>query len=387
MKQTSEGDKFIDCGTIERPWFAAALAEENRRTFDAKISALRCVPGFNSLPWAQLEKCAALFTLGSHPKGHVFFPEQEHVLYVLASGTASMLDGGGSGDRSGLRRQNHSSTVDVEGAAPGLLGDAQQQPWSASPKINNKVEQLGSGRTKLTPLENSIRGRRHSAIGIESSCAERSAERRAADDDRLAAKLVRESTRMKLSLQLDGAEDAIVDEILEEKEDGAVTAGVSQMKMGWKKASLLVRAATSKSSLALVLPDVKGATTKADQGDDSSSATRHPPAAVGTEEDNGGGGGGGGGGWGSSSTSKSKNLWSKLKSSIVSQAPEVINRQPGSWTWDSTARNDAERKFQELDTSSSSGGGVVLHTLSKARPIHSIRSCLSLNYSKEARNN
>ena len=308
-------------------------------------------------------------------------------MYVLASGTASMLDGGGSGDRAEMKRVKSSSTLDVMGAdkadraglrrvqsssnvmaaAMGLPGsDVRQQPRSASPKLN-KVEQ--GGGTKLPRRENSIRGRSNSPIpiDIESTSAERRAERRAAEDDKLAAKIVRESSRMKLSLQLD-TEDVDAEKILEEKEDGTIVlkpAATSHIKMDWKKAAVLTRAASSRSLS--ILPDVKGA--KDDESNDSSSVTHHPPAPAGDEDYVGGGGGGvgGGGGWGLSSMSRSKSLWKKLKSSIVSQSP-VISRQPGSWTWDSIARDDAERKFQE-DTSSSGGeGGVVLHTLSKARP-------------------
>jgi hypothetical protein len=59
-------------------------AEENARTLDAKVAVLRSVRGFNATPWAQLEKIAALFTLRSYAKGHVFYPERERALYVLA---------------------------------------------------------------------------------------------------------------------------------------------------------------------------------------------------------------------------------------------------------------------------------------------------------------
>ena len=76
--------------TLDKDWFMSCLAEENAKRMSEKIQMMRHVRSFKDMSDEQLERISKFSMLRSYPAGHVFYPEQENHLYVLASGEANL---------------------------------------------------------------------------------------------------------------------------------------------------------------------------------------------------------------------------------------------------------------------------------------------------------
>lgn len=64
--------------------------EENVKAQKEKVRVMRHIRAFKALPDDKIESIVKFCMLRSYPKGHVFYPEQENLMYVLAAGEADV---------------------------------------------------------------------------------------------------------------------------------------------------------------------------------------------------------------------------------------------------------------------------------------------------------
>ena len=76
--------------TLEKEEFLTCLAEENAKAITEKVLVMRQIQAFADMPEEELQDIAKYCMLRSYPKGHIFYPEQENHLYILASGEANI---------------------------------------------------------------------------------------------------------------------------------------------------------------------------------------------------------------------------------------------------------------------------------------------------------